>query len=199
MGFTDVLLPDDVRNEKLLKADPLYDRLSESQREEAIAAAVLTGEKYAVWVHRHFKETNIIDVLHTLGVQVKCEQVPDARLIPYSIYHVKTQTITLNVNIIEALVEDLLQFSSDIPQKELFQNVVNVILFHELFHHLEEARFGKASKQYKARVINFSIFSISSGIKALSEIGAHTFTKACIGDLDAYLNISTKEVFHNGF
>ncbi|SFA75972.1 hypothetical protein SAMN04488072_101434 [Lentibacillus halodurans] len=194
MGFTDILLPDDIRNEKLLKADPLYDRLDKKQQEEAVAAAVQTGESYAAWLRQHFKEGCISEVLLALDINVKQEHVPNARLSPYSIYRIKTKTITLHVNIIEDLVEDLIKITNEISYDELSENVMNVILFHELFHHLEESKFKKASKQYQVKVINLGFFSISSGIKALSEIGAHTFTKACIGDIERYLNITTKEV-----
>lgn len=171
MGFTDVLLPDDMRNENLLKADPLYERLDDKQREEAVSVAVQTGEDYSVWLDQHYGDWPILEILQELEVKVEYKNTQIAQLIPYSIYRMKTRTITLHVNIIEQLVKELNGFTGDISNDELTQNVTNVILFHELFHHLEETKFGKASKQYKVKVIRLGRFGVSSGIKALSEIG----------------------------
>lgn len=54
----------------------------------------------------------------------------------------------------------------------------NFILAHEYFHHLENIKLGLTSRQYTVPVI--SIFGIKigkTGIRALSEVGAHAFVR----------------------
>lgn len=54
----------------------------------------------------------------------------------------------------------------------------NLILAHEYFHHLENTRLGLTSKQVELPM--FSLFGIrigKTGVRALSEVGAHGFAR----------------------
>jgi hypothetical protein len=48
---------------------------------------------------------------------------------------------------------------------------------HELYHHLECHFIGLTSKKHKITTFEFWPIKLTSGIKALCEIGAHSFTK----------------------
>jgi len=53
-----------------------------------------------------------------------------------------------------------------------------LILSHEVFHHLECARLGLTSEQYKVPAFRIGRWSFGkSSIRALSEIGAHAFSR----------------------
>lgn len=63
----------------------------------------------------------------------------------------------------------------------------NLILSHELYHHLECTDLGLTSELYKVPWIRIGRFSLGHcGIRALSEIGAHGFSRtyydACYGE-----------------
>ncbi|MGN1027498.1 MAG: hypothetical protein ACI4P4_13980 [Faecousia sp.] len=54
----------------------------------------------------------------------------------------------------------------------------NLILAHEFFHHLESTRIGFTSKQASVPMIEiFGIKIGATGVRALSEIGAHAFAR----------------------
>lgn len=58
------------------------------------------------------------------------------------------------------------------------EDATNLILAHEFFHHLENTRLGFTSRQTMVPML--SVFGIrigSTGIRALSEIGAHAFAR----------------------
>ena len=48
---------------------------------------------------------------------------------------------------------------------------------HELFHHLEKTRIGVLCEQYPVETQHFGPIRLKSRIRALSEIGAHAFSK----------------------
>lgn len=55
-----------------------------------------------------------------------------------------------------------------------------LFIAHEIFHHIECHDIGLTSKKEKLAVFKWGPFHITSGIRALSEIGAHAFTKALL-------------------
>lgn len=193
MSFTDVLLPDDIRNIKLLKADPLYKKLARDQQESAIKKAKQLGEKASQWLKDNYNGYSISEIIDLFNIQVIYDNTSCSEIVPYSIYRIKNQTIILYVNSIEEAVDELAKQSNFKTYKDLYTNVINIILYHELFHHLEHVKYGSASRLIKATTFNLGIFKFKSGIRALSEIGAHTFTNHCIGSIDKYIKIKTKE------
>lgn len=195
MGFTDILLPDHIRNMMILKSDPLYDKLNEEEQESAIEKARQLGIEASQWILENYRNKDSYEVLKELKVPIIYEHVPYSKFIPYSIYRPKNKTITLYVNVVNNAVEQLYPYTNIETHKELLEKVTNVILFHELFHHLEQIKFGSASKLMKTTTIDFGIFHLKSGIKALSEIAAHTFSIECIGSVHSYLNIISREAF----
>lgn len=57
-----------------------------------------------------------------------------------------------------------------------FEKGYNLILCHEFFHFLEYTKFGLTSKLYQRPVIKIGDFTLGkTGVKAMSEIGAHSF------------------------
>lgn len=58
------------------------------------------------------------------------------------------------------------------------EEATNLILAHEFFHHLENTRLGFTSRQLTVPMLTvFGIEIGSTGIRALSEIGAHAFAR----------------------
>jgi len=56
------------------------------------------------------------------------------------------------------------------------EEAANLILSHEYFHYLEHSELGFTSREYQVPMIIVGPFKIgSTGIRALSEIGAHAF------------------------
>ena len=64
-------------------------------------------------------------------------------------------------------------------QNELSQQTAeNLILSHEFFHFLEWTKLGLTSRQYQVPMLQLAGLKIGrTGIRALSEIGAHAFAR----------------------
>lgn len=82
-----------------------------------------------------------------------------------------------------------------------FNEAVELILSHEFYHFLECTKLGLTSKQYTVPNIQIGSFKLGkSGIRALSEIGAHGFSRTFYelhGKLDASKAPGRKEILEN--
>lgn len=56
-----------------------------------------------------------------------------------------------------------------------------LFIAHEIFHHLECHEIGLTSRKKKITTFKIGPFEITSGIRAMCEIGAHSFTKTLLG------------------
>lgn len=71
------------------------------------------------------------------------------------------------------------------------EQAVNVILSHEFFHYLEWTKLGLTSREYTVPMVTLGKWSIGkTGIRALSEIGAHGFART-------YYELERKEEAHD--
>lgn len=198
MSFSYILLPDDMRNAQLLKSDPLYRRLSDFQKKEAIEKAVRLGKVAALWVQQTFPGKDIREILRKMGIQLLEDRSNYSEILPFSLYRQKKATIILYVNVVKRLSNKLFRYSSLDDENILLERVIRIILYHELFHHMENIRYGSASKLIEIPIVIFGFIRFKSGIRALSEISAHTFAKECTGSIESFLGIRAKEVFESG-
>ena len=198
MSFSVILLDDEERNQTLLKSDPLFHRLTEYQKIEAINKADNLGREASAWLQSSYTNRDARVILEQMGVDIITDYHSNGPFIPFSVYREKNNRIILYVAVVEKLVEQLIVYTQIQHQEVLLHKVTNIILFHELFHHLEATKYGSASKLVKVPVITFGIIKISTGIQALSEIGAHTFARECVGPIESYLEFNLKEVMKNG-
>lgn len=87
----------------------------------------------------------------------------------FSEYYSNKKEMTLYIESIRKWAD-----SNEMTQEE----AINLILAHEFFHHLENTKLGFTSKQ--ATVPMLTVFGCkigATGIRALSEIGAHAFAR----------------------
>ena len=67
-------------------------------------------------------------------------------------------------------------------------HVQEIFIAHELFHHLEcnEPEVGLTYKEYYVTVLKFGPLKRKVGLRSLSEIGAHSFTRTYLGIEDRF-------------
>lgn len=197
MRFSIVLLSNDVRNNRLLQSDALYNKLNERQKKEAINKAVCLGKLAAFELKKSFPNADVQEVLKQMGVNVVEDTSQYSEILPFSIYRYKSETIILYTNVVQKLAERLTEYSS-LSKYEVLKRVNQIILYHELFHHMEKVCYGSVARQVQIPIFKLGFIRVQSGIKVLSEISAHTFVNECVGSVEQFLKICSKEVIENG-
>lgn len=122
-----------------------------------------------------------------ITVAIKMWEIGKSAILFYSEYADKPPTITLYENSIahgleNAIAHGYKQILSLDAAKEIF-------LAHELYHHIECRDIGLASKEHKVIMAKLGPFKLTSGIRALCEIGAHSFARFLLETNQHYTHI----------
>lgn len=161
---------------KELQNDILFDKIPVDQYEELIQFAWEAGLNAALKYQEKLDTTIPSEMLARSGLELlELEQdytLPGCEV--YSEYYSNLKRIVLyKKNILKAVhklqEKGITEYNYD-SIRELF-------IAHEIFHHLECHHIGITFK--KKKIVNFKIgpFKLESGVRALSEIAAHSFTK----------------------
>jgi hypothetical protein len=163
-----------------LKNDLLFNKIPLEQQQEFIDLAWNIGSTTAVRYCREYHTDIPTEFVAKLGLTlIELEQVasiPQIRIC--SEYYSNPKRIVLYKNTIEEEIEKLkakgiMEFDKYLKIRELF-------IAHELYHHIECHDIGVTSQKGRIVICKIGPFRITSGVKALSEIGAHGFTKTLL-------------------
>lgn len=109
---------------------------------------------------------------------IKIEEETDDFIKEYlymGLYQPANNTITINKRVINILEQFIRNHKIDdmIP----WSNVVETVLYHEIFHAMEERTEGIYTRSKMVKRTHFGLFSRYSGLDLASEIGAIHFSK----------------------
>lgn len=164
-----------------LRNDAIFDRIPKDRYMELIDFAWNTGSEAAKECLKKY-HTNIPDELvKKLGLtflELDNEGASPAYRVFSEYYSNLKRIVIFKKTIMEAynkLVADGFTEINDYAEmRELF-------IAHEIFHHLECHMIGLTSKKKKITTFKIGPFQITSGVRAMCEIGAHSFTKTLLG------------------
>lgn len=163
--------PDKVYSREELQRDIVYDKIPESDRvlicdkawETGVNAAKLTMEKYG--------NKPIEMIIEECGLSVDRKSIDNVagNMRYFSEYYSGKNRVYLYTTSIKKWANEN-DFSLDQAEE--------LILSHEFFHYLEVNEIGETSKQYMVPTLKVgSKTIIKTGVRALSEIGAHGFSR----------------------
>ncbi len=164
--------PDKTASREELTKDVLYQKIPQSDRERIVDLAWDTGVAAA------------IDILKRYGMDKSVEAI--AKECGLTVERIDKDNIAGNVRYFSEYYSGRkkIVLYNDSIGKWAESNRCNVvdaeelILSHEFFHFLECTSIGLTSKQYQVTVIKIGKWILCrSGIRALSEIGAHGFSR----------------------
>ncbi|MEG6572832.1 hypothetical protein V6C21_10040 [[Clostridium] cellulosi] len=161
--------PDQIKSREELKRDLLYHKIPEEMRVPIADRAWQTGVDAAQKLIEKYPNKSIYDVAKAEGLTVDHRKVDkiSGNLRYFSEYYSGRKTIFIYDDSVRLWAKA--NGLSTAAAEEL-------ILAHEIFHHLECTQIGKTSEQYTVPQIQIGRFSFGrTGIRALSEIGAHGF------------------------
>lgn len=163
-----------------LKSDVLFHKIPENKYFEFIDFAwgigIETAKKY---INR--LSTNVpSEMIEKLGISIleteKGFSSPEYKI--YSEYYSNLKKITLYK---KNIINEFEQLSNkNITDIKDYSRMRELFIAHEIFHHIECHDIGLTLKKKKVVTFKIGPFKLTSGVRALSEIGAHAFTKEII-------------------
>lgn len=164
-----------------LSYDLCYNRIPARDRARIVEDAWQVGCQAARDAYARFDGcTNFFAVFKQAGVRVRRRDVDyvvgGQRY--FSDYLSGKKTVTLYTKSVALWAKE---------NKLTVADAENMILSHEFFHHLECTELGLTSRRYQVPMLQVGPVKLGkTGIKALSEIGAHAFARTyftCAGSL----------------
>lgn len=155
-----------------LARDSCYAKIPAEDRDDIIAMAWQKGEAAALMVWQRYRgEKDFFVIAKEAGLD--CQRVNKDYVLGnqrcFSDYLSGKNSIRLFTRSISLWAEQ-----NDLTQ----QQAENLILSHEFFHFLECTELGLTSRQYQVPMLIFGPLKLGkTGIRALSEIGAHAFAR----------------------
>ena len=123
------------------------------------------------------KEPLYRQIAEALGVKVHMAEMPPGTMqIVCSLYEASRKNITVHSNILKTVRLALLPTDPAGPFDEA--SLTNMAIAHELFHHLEEITPTIFTRTFRITLWQLGPMKNTSGIPALSEIGAFAFAKS---------------------
>lgn len=160
-----------------LQHDLLFSKIPEDHYTQLINLAWKIGRdaawKYSVQYSTHSPEQLIQKLSLTLTEKEQGFVDPQYRVC--SEYYSNPCQIILYTDTIGAELGRL--WAQGFNKYQDYAAIRPLFIAHEIFHHIECHDIGLTSKKEKLTVFKWGPFRLTSGIRALSEIGAHGFTK----------------------
>lgn len=155
-----------------LTYDPCYQKIPEADRAAIVEKAWQKGCRAAEMVYeRENGSTDFHDIARNSGLKIM--EIPKDYVVGkqryFSDYISGQKLVNLYSHSIQKWAE----------QNELeYADAVNLILSHEYYHYLEVNEIGLASRDYTVPMVVIGPMKLGrTGIRALSEVGAHAFVR----------------------
>lgn len=161
--------PDKISSRQELARDLLYRKIPAADREKIADQAWETGAKAARELIRSRPGADIYEHVKHQGLAVEFEEKDNVagNLRYFSEYFPAAKKIVVYVEAVKQWAAN-----NNLP----FEKALEIMLAHELYHHLECTKFGLTAEQYTVPTWQIGKFKWGkSSILALSEIGADGF------------------------
>ena len=158
--------------DKELTYDPCYGKIAEADRNIIVEKAWQKGNRAAEMVF--FREKGSFDFhLIARNSGLKLIEVPKDYIVGKQRYF---SDYISGQNLINLYSHSIQKWAD---QNELeYADAVNLILSHEYYHYLEMNEIGLASRDYLVPMVTIGPLKLGrTGIRALSEVGAHAFAR----------------------
>ena len=165
----------------MLCEDPVYGKIPEELRGEAVLRAAQFGRQASEGVAARFGAMDPIAIVRALEVRLTWSDEAHlfGKIVRTSTYAHRTRTITIYTSSVEEMNRALA--APDLASVLEVRDVGPVYIAHELFHHLEEESLGRAANLFRITTLKLGPFALRSGIGQLSEIAADAFAQRLLG------------------
>ena len=166
-----------------LAQDIVFKKIPQKSRMDFIKYAMEVGSREARSTVKEFEtnDPNIIAEKFEINIEHSSESNVSGSLVIYSEY-IKHRGKKSAIKIYYNSMAQLNKFIKNQNLQRILgiQNVIDIYISHELFHHIEEVRLGSVGKQVKVFTLKKGPVKIDSGVASLSEIAANTFAETLL-------------------
>lgn len=162
-----------------LGKDKIFQKLSEQEKFNLVKEVLAIGDETAKWVTAEYKNNDPRKIAVAMGLKVSGEEEGRTK---GSVYHKDKKEIVIFRDYHEKLAKWV-----DHPQ--LSDNLLKILVAHELFRHIEHDCLGEIYKRFKFKIWQFGPFIKEKYIRGLSFVAAHAFTLSLL-----QLDISPKVI-----
>ena len=163
--------PDKIESREELTRDILFRKIQPEQKERISNEAWDIGVKAMQKLISEYPGKGIVEICQAKGLKIVHESKDSVagNIRFFSEYYSGKKQIVLNDKSVKLWAQ---------ANKLKVRDAEELILSHEMFHHLECTELGLTSNIYKVPWIKIGNLEIGTcGIRALSEIGAHGFSR----------------------
>ncbi|HHV99905.1 MAG TPA: hypothetical protein GXX36_10115 [Clostridiaceae bacterium] len=162
--------PDKELAYKELTYDPCYLKIPEQDRIPVVDAAWRKGEQAAIKTFKEFNGNyNFTDIAQKSGLAI------EKKNIDYVVGNQRYFSDYISGKKLLILYLGSIALWAENNSLSLY-NAINIIISHEYFHFLECTSLGLTSRDYTVPMLCIGKIKLGkTGIRALSEIGAHAF------------------------
>ena len=163
-----------------LMEDFMFERIPRDVRLGLVNLSLSIGSEAAQKIAQEAKADDPLLIARQLGVEVNWTSRDNlmGTLLVRSEYYPPA-----SIRIYEKSITQLKTAVEKLELEDLFppQKMDTLHIAHELFHHIEKTRIGVLSEAYPVETLRWGPIRLKSQIRALSEIGAGTFSKNLVG------------------
>lgn len=154
-----------------LAKDKIFQKLPENKKINLIKEVLLIGDENAKRVLAEYKTNDPRKIATQLGVRVLGEGQGKKQR---SEYRKEKKEIIVYRKFHEKLLRE-------VHSAELSENLIKMVVAHELFHHLESSQLGEIYKKFRFKSWQFGPWVKHGFIKCLSDVAAQAFTESLLG------------------
>lgn len=154
-----------------LGKDRTFQKLSEERKAELVKEVLLIGDEVASWVVAQYQNSDPRKIAVAMGLRVFGEDKGKSR---GAEYRNKKKEIVVFRDFHDRLTRE-------IQDPTLSENLLKLLVAHELFHHLETDRIGEVYKRFKFKAWKIGPYVREKQIKGLSNVAAQAFTQSLLG------------------
>lgn len=153
-----------------LKRDRYFEKVPSQDISPVIEKAAAIGKDWAIKIKERYGKKSFENIAKEQGLKIIEEdrELVIGEVVFYSEFYSGKKEILIYKKAVEAWAASL---------GETYEECKELFIAHEFFHYLECEKIGLLSDIYKVTIFKFWGVQRKSGIKALSEIGAHSFVK----------------------
>ena len=163
----------------MLEMDSTIRLIPAAERAGLVAMALRTGREWAHELRGRYPEADSLLLAQELGVEVEfSDQENEAGMVTLrSEYYA---TVPARIVVYNSSIEKLKEVVGQAGLTGVIEPslLMPIHVTHELFHHVENWKQDHLSQRYKVATLRIGRWRlIESGVRALTEIGAHAFVE----------------------
>lgn len=153
-----------------LKRDRYFDKVPSKDLSSIIKSAASIGKDWAIKIRKMYPDKSFHHIAREHGLKIieEDKELIIGDVVFYSEFYSGKKEILIYKKAVEAWAVAL---------DKTYEECKELFIAHEFFHYLECEKIGLLSNIYKVTIFKIAGFNWKSGVKALSEIGAHSFVK----------------------